>query len=129
MEGAGDGDQRADARGDRSSCRDVDEHRKYLLESGELASRNRRILQMRILKAVEEIVRERLLRQNRDALEQLLDLTESRELDPYQAACQLLGNNDTAPWVLVRPNPRGDVRLRTQVAAEILSALAISVSP
>ena len=73
----------------------VDEHRKYLLESGELASRNRRILQMRILKAVEEIVRERLLRQNRDALEQLLDLTQSRELDPYQAACQLLGNNAT----------------------------------
>ena len=74
----------------------VDEHRKYLLESGELASRNRRILQMRILKAVEEIVRERLLRQNREALEELLDLTESRELDPYQAACQLLGNNETA---------------------------------
>jgi LAO/AO transport system kinase len=74
----------------------IDGHRKHLAESGELVRRNRRILQMRILKAVEDIVRERLLRQNRDALEQLLGLTERRELDPYSAACRLLGNSDTA---------------------------------
>ncbi len=71
----------------------IDNHRTYLLESGELAGRNRRILQMRILKAVEDIVRERLLRQNRDALEQLVDSTLDRELDPYTAACQLLGSS------------------------------------
>jgi GTPase len=74
----------------------IDAHRMHLAESGELAARNRRILKMRILKAVEDIVRERLLRQNRDALEHLLGLAERRELDPYSAARQLLGNSDTA---------------------------------
>jgi GTPase len=69
----------------------IDGHRQYLAGSGELASRNRRILQMRILKAVEDIVRERLLRQNRERLDRLLDSALNRELDPYTAACQLIG--------------------------------------
>ena len=50
----------------------IDSHRKHLAESGELVSRNRHS-QMRILKAVEDIVRERLLRQNRDRLDRLID--------------------------------------------------------
>jgi LAO/AO transport system kinase len=74
----------------------IDAHRTHLSESGELAARNRRILEMRILKAAEDIVRERLLRQHRDVLERLLGLAECRELDPYSAARQLLGNSDTA---------------------------------
>ena len=68
----------------------IDSHRKHLAESGELVSRNRRILQMRILKAVEDIVRERLLRQNRDRLDRLIDSALDRELDPYTAARRLL---------------------------------------
>jgi LAO/AO transport system kinase len=74
----------------------IDAHRVHLAESGELAARNRRILKMRILKAVEDIVRERLLRQNRDALEHLLGLAERRELDPYTAARRLLRLSDGA---------------------------------
>jgi GTPase len=74
----------------------IDAHRTHLSESGELAARNRRILEMRILKAAEDIVRERLLRQHRDVLERLLGLAECRELDPYSAARQLLGDSDTA---------------------------------
>jgi LAO/AO transport system kinase len=72
----------------------IDAHRMHLAESGELAGRNRRILQMRILKAVEDIVRERLLRENREHLEQLLGLTERRQLDPYTAARRLLHISD-----------------------------------
>jgi LAO/AO transport system kinase len=72
----------------------IDSHRKHLAESGELVSRNRRILQMRILKAVEDIVRERLLRQNRDRLDRLIDSALDRELDPYTAARRLLRLSD-----------------------------------
>jgi LAO/AO transport system kinase len=72
----------------------IDSHRKHLAESGELVSRNRRILQMRILKAVEDIVRERLLKQNRDRLDSLIDSALDRELDPYTAARRLLRLSD-----------------------------------
>jgi LAO/AO transport system kinase len=74
----------------------IDYHRKHLAESGELASRNRRILQMRILKAVEDIVRERLLGQNRERLDRLIDSALERELDPYTAARRLLRLSDPA---------------------------------
>jgi GTPase len=72
----------------------IDAHRLHLAESGDLPARNRRILQMRILKAVEDIVRERLLRENRDALDRLLDSALGRELDPYTAARRLLYEAD-----------------------------------
>jgi LAO/AO transport system kinase len=68
----------------------IDAHRTHLAESGELAARNRRILEMRILKAVEDMVRERLLRENRERLNSLLDSALDRELDPYTAARRLL---------------------------------------
>jgi LAO/AO transport system kinase len=74
----------------------IDAHRTHLAESGELAARNRRILEMRILKAVEDIVRERLLRQNRERLDRLLDSALDRELDPYTAARRLLRLSDGA---------------------------------
>jgi LAO/AO transport system kinase len=72
----------------------IDAHRMHLAESGELAARNRRILRMRILKAVEDIVREKLLRQNRERLNILLDSALDREIDPYSAAHRLLYEAD-----------------------------------
>lgn len=68
----------------------IDAHRVHLRESGELAGRYRRILEMRILKAAEDIVRDRLLRRNRGLLDRLLDDTQARTLDPYTAATRLL---------------------------------------
>lgn len=68
----------------------VDAHGVHLRESGELAARHRRILEMRILKAAEDIVRDRLLRRNRGTLERLLDETLARTLDPLGAATRLL---------------------------------------
>ena len=68
----------------------IDAHRTHLAASGEIVARRRRILEMRILKAAEDIVRDRLLRQNRDGLKRLLDRALERELDPYAAADQLL---------------------------------------
>jgi LAO/AO transport system kinase len=72
----------------------IDAHRTHLAESGELGARNRRILEMRILKAAEDIVRERLLRQNRERLDRLLTSAMDRELDPYSAARRLLREAD-----------------------------------
>lgn len=68
----------------------IDDHRAHLDESGEMAARRRRILEMRILKAAEDIIRERLLRCGREALDQLLERTLAREVDPYAAAVDLL---------------------------------------
>ena len=74
----------------------IDAHRQHLRESGELAWRHRRILEMRILKTAEDIVRDRLLRQNRAGLDQLIDSVLLRELDPYTAAGRLLGMAERA---------------------------------
>jgi LAO/AO transport system kinase len=72
----------------------IDRHREHLERTGELAARNRRIVEMRVLKSVEDIVRDRLLRQNREQLNRLLDRAVARELDPYTAARQLLADRD-----------------------------------
>jgi LAO/AO transport system kinase len=69
----------------------IDQHRTHLLDTGERTARHRRILEMRILKAAEDIVRDRLLRQNRVRLNTLLDGAVARDLDPYTAARRLLG--------------------------------------
>ena len=69
----------------------IDQHRAHLIETGERTARHRRILEMRILKAAEDIVRDRLLRQNRVRLNTLLDEAVARDLDPYTAARRLLG--------------------------------------
>jgi len=63
----------------------------HLHGEGEIAERKRKIFHMRILKATEDIIRERLLKQNRQALETLIDRTIAREIDPNTAAEQLLG--------------------------------------
>ena len=69
----------------------IDAHRTHLHESGEIEARRRQILEMRILKSAEDIVRERLLRQSRTTLEHLLDRGLERSIDPFAAACRLLG--------------------------------------
>ena len=69
----------------------IDAHRTHLHESGEIEDRRRKILEMRILKSAEDIVRERLLRQSRETLEHLLERALARAIDPFAAACQLLG--------------------------------------
>jgi LAO/AO transport system kinase len=68
----------------------VEAHGAHLRDSGEIAVRRRKMLEMRILKAAEDIVRDRLMRQSRHALDALLQRTLSGDLDPYAAACQLL---------------------------------------
>lgn len=65
-------------------------HRQHLLQSGEMAIRRRRILEMRVLKSAEELVRDRLLRQGRRYLDSLLDEVMDGGVDPFSAACQLL---------------------------------------
>lgn len=69
----------------------IDAHRTHLHATGEIALRKRRIIEMRVLKAAEDIVRERLLRARRARLDALLSRTIAREIDPYAAACELLG--------------------------------------
>lgn len=65
-------------------------HRQHLQDTGELAVRRRRILEMRILKSAEEIIRDRLLRQGREHLDALLNEAMGGGVDPFAAACRLL---------------------------------------
>lgn len=68
----------------------IDAHAKHLVDTGEMEGRRRKILEMRIVKAAEDIVRERLLGKGRDKLERLIDLSLAQEIDPYNAAATLL---------------------------------------
>ncbi len=68
----------------------IDGHLRHLNESGEMATRRRRIAEMRILKAAEDEVRARLYRQRRGKLAALIEKTCDRSLAPYSAAMQLL---------------------------------------
>ena len=65
-------------------------HDAHLRDTGELALRRRRILEMRVLKSAEEIIRDRLLRQGRSHLDGLLDQAMDGAIDPFGAACRLL---------------------------------------
>ncbi len=80
--------QNRDGIADLVAC--IDDHRHHLDESGEIAVRRRRILEMRILKAAEDIVHERLVKQQGERLSALLDRAVEREIDPYAAAADLL---------------------------------------
>ena len=68
----------------------IDSHRDHLITSGELEERRRKILEMRILKVAEDIVRSRLLGQGRGQLDRLITEAMSGDIDPYSAACTLL---------------------------------------
>jgi len=71
----------------------IDAHRAHLDESGEIEDRRRKIVEMRILKAAEDIVRDRLLGHARDELDQVLNRAMAGDIDPYAAALVLLGTN------------------------------------
>jgi LAO/AO transport system kinase len=68
----------------------IDAHGRHLVDTGEMAGRRRKILEMRIVKAAEDIVRERLLGKGRDKLERLIDGALAQKIDPYTAAATLL---------------------------------------
>lgn len=69
----------------------IDAHRSHLQTSGELLARRRRILEMRILKSAEDMIREQLLRRRRSVLDGLLEQALRGDLDPFSAARELLG--------------------------------------
>ncbi len=69
----------------------IDAHRQHLLDTGEMVQRRRRILEMRILKTAEDLIRDRLLRRSRGLFDDLLDRAVDRDLDPVAAAEVLLG--------------------------------------
>lgn len=71
----------------------IDAHRAHLDESGEIEDRRRKIVEMRILKAAEDIVRDRLLGHGRDELDQVLNRAMAGDIDPYAAALVLLGTS------------------------------------
>jgi len=68
----------------------IDGHLQHLSKSGEIEDRRRRIVEMRILKAAEDIVRDRLLGRRGGKLDGLLDKAMARDIDPHAAAGELL---------------------------------------
>ncbi len=65
-------------------------HGDHLNASGELAERQRKIAEMRVLKTAEDIVRDRIEAERDGGLGPLLDQAAARETDPLTAAHKLL---------------------------------------
>ena len=68
----------------------IDGHFTHLQQSGEMAARKRKILEMRVLKNAEDIVRQRLAKHQNGRLDGLITAVEAREKDPHTAARDLL---------------------------------------
>ena len=68
----------------------IDRHRTYLKDSGEMVKRCRKIVERRMLKTAEDIIRDRFAARRHDALSGILDRVVARDLDPNTAAHQLL---------------------------------------
>ncbi len=68
----------------------IDDHLAHLIDSGEMALRQRCIAEMRILKAAEDEVRALLQAQRQGRLAHLIEQTVERTLAPHSAALQLL---------------------------------------
>jgi len=68
----------------------ITEHRDYLDSSGEMETRRRDNLEMRILKNAEDIIRRKLLAHKNGSLKKLLDKVVDRKLDAHSAAAELL---------------------------------------
>jgi len=68
----------------------ITEHREYLNTSGEMETRRRDNLEMRILKNAEDIIRRKLLAHKNGKLKKLLDRVVDRQLDAFTAAEELL---------------------------------------
>ncbi len=71
-------------------CKTVLDHSAHLKVSGELAVRQRDIVEMRILKMAEDQVREALAERGQEKISGLVQLTLSRDIDPGQAASELI---------------------------------------
>jgi LAO/AO transport system kinase len=65
-------------------------HYEHLKSSGEMEVRKRQILQMRIIKTAEDILRDRLMRERDGKLQGLLEQAYSRDIDVRTAARELL---------------------------------------
>jgi LAO/AO transport system kinase len=68
----------------------IDDHRTYLNDSGEIEERRRHIVEMRMLKTAEDIIRQRFAERRGEILSGLIDRVVARQLDPNTAAHQLL---------------------------------------
>jgi len=68
----------------------IDRHLEHLNASGEMSARKRGIVEMRILKSAEGVVRQHLYKQCDGKFAGLLEKTLERTLDPHSAALQLL---------------------------------------
>ncbi|MCW8914744.1 MAG: methylmalonyl Co-A mutase-associated GTPase MeaB [Magnetovibrio sp.] len=68
----------------------ISEHYVHLEESGEMEVRKRQILEMRIIKTAEDMLRERLLNERDGKLQRLLDQAYQRNMDVRSAAKNLL---------------------------------------
>jgi len=69
----------------------IDDHAKHLADTGDMASRSRQIMEMRVLKTAEDIIRKDF-KGKRDKLSGLIDKVVTRKLDPHAAAVKLLEN-------------------------------------
>ena len=68
----------------------IDAHWRHFGTTGELEERRRRMVQMRMLKAAEEMVRQRFASPPDGAVGDLVERVVRRDLDPYSAAMDLL---------------------------------------
>jgi LAO/AO transport system kinase len=69
----------------------IDKHRAALLESGEIEVRRAKIAERRLLKAGEELLRDRFERNRDGHLQHLLEAMGRRTMSPHSAAVRLLG--------------------------------------
>jgi LAO/AO transport system kinase len=68
----------------------IDAHAKHLRDSGEIEARRTRIAERRLLKAGEEILRDRFERDRTGHIQELIDRMLARTLSPHAAAVRLL---------------------------------------
>lgn len=68
----------------------IDGHRRHLEESGEMDRRRRRIVEMRVLKTAEDLVRSRFTGRREGKLADLLERVMARQTNPHAAAIDLL---------------------------------------
>lgn len=71
-------------------CALIKTHHAHLETSGEMQNRQREITEMRILKTAQDQLRDLLAQQSRGAMQELLEQTINREIEPAKAADQLI---------------------------------------
>jgi LAO/AO transport system kinase len=75
----------------------IDRHRDALAQSGEIEGRRAQIAERRLLKAGEELLRDRFERERDGHIQALLEQMQARSLSPHSAALKLLGALGSAP--------------------------------